>query len=403
MSAPKCRSCAAPIRLEPGKTVYDCRFCGRSNVLESSGEISGAEHSEHVLAPQSSQKVPLLLIVAVAIVSLIGVIPALLLRGEHDSVLEDSTSRASNFSWGHHAAPVFAATDDGTLLIGIIRHDGDLLVAAFDALSFERVWQTSSLGSWGEHRPHTFVAAGDEHLAITHPDQTVTLHGLKDGGLVAQTALTDRAVGICSPPGTANVTWIALADERDVALDLTSASTRNEPLPDGCVDPRVFPNRCGHGPFHGASCNYGWDLPTHSGVLLYSGLILDDLGVAHGMRDPGTATPVLVGFDPADRSVRWTRRLDEIHPNVVAAGIKLADLVDERYYAEFRLGDRTRRLSSFDARTGELIFDTAIPRSDEGVGPETLRLHASRIYLPHWNRLHVFDADTGTHLKALGH
>ncbi|MFW5879165.1 MAG: hypothetical protein ACOCVR_05020, partial [Myxococcota bacterium] len=274
-------------------------------------------------------------------------------------------------------------------------------VAAFDALSQRLKWQTPSWGDWSERFQHTHLAAAAGRLAITHPDSTVTIHDLENGELKQQLGLTDRSIGACAATEEQGKVWIGVADEQDVLVELATGDTGPGSLPSGCHDPRDVFSDCPPGPSHGAKCDSS-RLPEVPGASLSSALILDDLAVALGRRSPGTATPVLAGFDPEDLSVLWTRQLREMHPNVRTTSIDLFEMAGGRVYTEIELEDGTRRLVSLDARTGRVVFDIAYPHADEGTGASSIRVHEGRVYISRWTWLHILDTETGAHLATIG-
>src|SRR5262249_8555843 len=107
------------------------------------------------------------------------------------------------------------------------------------------------------------------------------------------------------------------------------------------------------------------ELPVHHaprvrGFQAVSVIGARDLAVAVGVKHPGTAIPMVVGFDPARRQVSWNRVLPTVDANEVAEGrpgpVELRDGTLYAYYA-LRDGQRGGRAIAIDARTGVTRWD----------------------------------------------
>jgi outer membrane protein assembly factor BamB len=110
-----------------------------------------------------------------------------------------------------------------------------------------------------------------------------------------------------------------------------------------------------------------------------------------------------VGFDPATQEIRWSRSIPAGDPRRAKSDeAKLNDLHDGTFFATYEVREGSRRLIAIDARSGDTLWDVAVPRSQDGSEERAMVVTATRIYIPHWTWLEVMDRSNGTHLGTIG-
>ncbi|MBZ0234479.1 MAG: hypothetical protein K8M05_19265, partial [Deltaproteobacteria bacterium] len=129
-----------------------------------------------------------------------------------------------------------------------------------------------------------------------------------------------------------------------------------------------------------------------------------DLGVGH--RHPGSRFPMLAGFAPGGRELRWHRLVPEGDPRAVYEGAPdFVDLVDGTGFVVYA-GARHdfARLQAFDPATGAIAWDVVIPGGARSFfTTDWIALTETRVYLAHDRyTLEVFDRATGASLGGLG-
>ena len=124
-------------------------------------------------------------------------------------------------------------------------------------------------------------------------------------------------------------------------------------------------------------------------------------GVAAGMKSPGSAVPMLVGFTPASPgrapTLRWQRGFAPGSPlEAQLTDVPTFKLAGGRVVVTYDDLAGAHHLAAIEASTGKTLWD---------VTTESLfRLGASatRVYVSRWSRLDVRDAATGALLGGVG-
>src|SRR5262249_40285365 len=126
----------------------------------------------------------------------------------------------------------------------------------------------------------------------------------------------------------------------------------------------------------------------------------DGLMIVMGTKSPGTPIPIAAAVDPKTKNILWQQ---PIPPNPAAAQAALpsaATLIRATLTTPSETTNPNQpRLIAFDAKTGSRIFDALIPRSDSGSDANYFLVTTTRIYVPHWTWLDIFDARTGAYLQ----
>jgi len=325
-----------------------------------------------------------------------------------------SVGPGERYAWDNLSVPVVLERGgaDGVLFgrTRVHRDDGSHLhVSAFDGQSLERLWVTPSLGTWSGddayRRVHVLVAGerviySDSRAGLTVADPTTgeTTHHL---------TLSDVAERIC-PGASAEEVWVQVADEQHVVVDV--ATGRSSPAADPGTCP---PDRRPSPDCRGFFAPDGWALtatclpekaaPRQAGFEAERVLRHGDDAVAVGVRRPGTEVPMALGFDPHSASVLWSRTLPAGDPQrAKAESAALTDLHTGTLVATYTQRDDSRRLIAIDARTGDTLWDVAVPRSQDGSEERAMVVTATRVYVPHWTWLEVIDRANGAHLGTIG-
>ena len=103
------------------------------------------------------------------------------------------------------------------------------------------------------------------------------------------------------------------------------------------------------------------------------------------------------------QAARWQRALVGSPPSAFEADLNAVDMAGGVLVAAYVANEpKAGRLMGVDARTGNPLWDVAIPNTDRVSDADEMTVTATRVYLPHWTWLDVFDARTGAHLATLG-
>lgn len=278
-----------------------------------------------------------------------------------------------------------------------------LYVGAFDGKTFQRLWSSPPLGASESAYLRVLFAVAGSRVLVTDANMKAHVLELASGQEVAALPLSDHAKAICPAPGGAAQVWLELADGKSVLINLQDAAAMPAPRPDWCTEPiaavsaRLHRPRAGALPAEQAPGVEGF----HAERVLRDG----EIAVAVGVRAPGTATPVLAGFEPGAQAVRWQSPLGGADRSAVKEGAPaMVDLRDGRVIAAYELTAGGWRLAALDAGSGNTLWDVELPRSRRGDGsaPEGLVVSASRVYVPHWTWLDVFDVRTGALVGTVG-
>ena len=121
-----------------------------------------------------------------------------------------------------------------------------------------------------------------------------------------------------------------------------------------------------------------------------------------GAKSPGTPVPMAMGFDPKSKKIRWQHAIAESEDptSVVAAAGRIAELVDGRLYASFRLQSDGWHFAAIDGKAGDRAWEVPIPEGNASQGMVTGT--PARIYLFHGSWLDIFDKITGRQIGTLG-
>ncbi|MGH7283874.1 MAG: hypothetical protein ACRELY_20300 [Polyangiaceae bacterium] len=83
-------------------------------------------------------------------------------------------------------------------------------------------------------------------------------------------------------------------------------------------------------------------------------------------------------------------------------GLGLVDLGGGKLVSQIQLTTGIYKLIALDAKSGSQLWDTEIPNSKDGSEADQMLVTPTRVYLPHWTWLNVFDAKTGAVIGTVG-
>ena len=303
--------------------------------------------------------------------------------------------------WGFGSGPsVFPVQidDDGVEdFVGLYRvFDGGhtLYVGGFDGATLARKWASEPLGTLSEGLTSTHAALVGSRVLVTDFRSRGHVIDVATGREVATIKLSDRARRLCPIPGSQEV-WVEVEDGKHVAVDLTSArATPSATRPPSCIADFVHPT-CG---FARAPCAPSTgDAPGTRGIWTFG----PDGGlVTLGVKMPGTPTSVAfaaggkgwVATTAADPAIEMANPFDGLG----------ADLAGGLFVAAHALVEKGARLVALDVKTGERRWDVPIPRSASGSPPRGLTATETRVYVPHWTWLDIFELKTGRVMGTVG-
>lgn len=399
----KCPSCGAPVDVDVDHGRVACDYCGTGFLVEKAEERPAPPPAQ--ANPDVSGMAVLSAVVALVLLVSFGVVGAVLGSGSSAGLeVLPGALGGEHLQWDATTLPVVVAAPERVVGRYRVLRDGDsdVHLGAWDAATLERVWHTEALGTWSESAyMHVMVEAVGDRVVHTDAWTGLVVRDAATGEELARHALADRAVSSCRVPGTDRV-WIEVANEQHVALDVATGQFGPEARPEGCPDLRMDPFQgCRFGSFHRyrprAACEDGPD-GVREGMKVEAELLAPDgARFAIGARAPGTATPLVA------RVGAWKREATDAEPRLVAEDPPLAfDLVGGDPILLVEMRDGTARLVRLDGATGATRYDVAVPRSGDGSGPDGYTISDTRVYVPHWTWLDVFDLETGAHQGTVG-
>jgi len=406
-----CPSCGAALAVPPpGATSIRCGYCGHEAMIHAappapppyvppplpvvpySMPTYGEPAPEPALPPAGASRGGAI-VLTVVIVAAIGAAIAALVMRDHGN---------GGFQWRTRAPiPVTLGGADGFVGVYASRTENDypLYVAAFDGAKLERVWKA---GPYGTTISDLEVTLAGTSIVVTDGQPSAHVLDLATGKETGKVALSDKVKRTCVPTEARGTVWIQTTDEKAVSLDLGTGVARAAPRPASCGE--APPSECEH--VHGAlaGCRAGSSAPKFDGIRPELVLAEGSDAVVVGERTPGTSTPMAIGFDPRDPKARWQKMLVGDPPASFDASLHAVDLQGGKLIAEYlKKGSKNAGfLRAIDVKTGATLWDVPVPNTDDVAEADEMRITSTRVYLPHWTWLEVFDVKTGAHLGTLG-
>jgi outer membrane protein assembly factor BamB len=401
-----CPKCGADLPVPaPGTHSIHCQYCGHeSQVIESPKE---APPPPPPVQPAAQYPLADDVVSAPAVSSSSGagvvlgiVIVAAVVLGLIGALVGSRTLGSDPFQWRATALPAAINSDGVEDFVGIYasrsEKDYPIYVAAFDGASRKELWRS---GPYGTSAYETKYAVAASWVVIADPNAKAHVLALTTGKELGAFALTDKADELCVA-GDAKAVWVGCADQKGVTIDLASLTAREAPRPAAC--PKAASD-CRNVHTALAGCADGDLGPKVEGLYPEAVLQQGDDGVVFGTRSPGTPTPMAVGFDPKSQSIRWQKPLVGTPTTAWDARLHAVDMADGRLFAEYVSKEgKAGRLMALDVKTGAVLWDVPVPNTDSVAEASEMTISATRVYLPHWTWLDIFDVKTGAHIDTLG-
>ncbi len=411
----KCPRCGADIPVPPvGARSVRCEYCGNESRVVEESEKKKLTREEleqivvRVVPPASATPPPspshtgprpkpaspaLAIAVVLVLLGLIGGAIAL--------VTSIASGGNSGFQW--RDPPVVTTVDgDGVEdFVGTVASrsetDYPIYLTAFSGATQKQLWR---YGPLGKNSYELKYAAIGSTIVLTDAAGKVHLIDAATGKEAGTVALSDKADELCTTAGPSSI-WIETADQKGTLIDVATRSAKATERPATCPK-RGFD--CDHQ--RNSGCVDARDVaPEVPGFDADFVLFEGDDAIAVGKKSPGTSIPMAVAFDLKTKAIQWKKNLVPDPPANWDARLHATDLKLGRLITNYVAADgvaKGSRLMSLDAKTGAVQWDVPVPNSEDGSDASDMTVSESRIYLPHWTWLELFDVKTGTHVTTLG-
>ncbi|PCC70861.1 hypothetical protein SAMN02745121_02673 [Nannocystis exedens] len=419
-----CPNCGAKLQPDDSKRRARCQYCGANFDLPRTTAVPPQHHANAGASP----KVVGALLSGLATTVVLGVVagyfvmspagpssisqalvpttpgaPAQTPTIGGPPVKADPMRNEADFMWDEVGGPPVIVTIDGKEhVLGRlrVRPDDQLHVAVFAADDGKERYRVGPFGSYGEAYRSTYFSVVGERLFVTDFRGKLKVFELATGKSVQDIALTDRAERFCLLEGTGESPrlYLALVDRRQFLVDAAGPALKEEKLPRACDAQGGWSPRGGDPSL--STSERLRRAPKVEGIDV-SGVHLDGaLGVARGVKSPGTAYPMAFGFDPASREVRWKSPV----PAVDLASVRERDneqdiLAGGRYFATYGEGSEHWHLAALDAKTGDRLWDNKLRSIFAVDWLRGIEATANHVFLVRMSSVEVYDAATGA-LKA---
>ncbi|AGC44021.1 hypothetical protein MYSTI_02705 [Myxococcus stipitatus DSM 14675] len=423
-----CPHCNAPFTRQAAQTHYVCGYCGLSF------DVDGSLPTAPGRPPAARNQTALMVVGGGAVVMLLGTMAAILALSAGPTETPAPRPRPpppavvtpppppvvpvpapkpvrERLEWTERDAPAFVDVNgDGTEdIVGHVRrHDETGMreyVAAFDGRTLQKLWE--SLPSEGpDASRHTKVIAQNGRLVMSE-QRTVNLLELETGKRLGRVPLSDSPRRLCIPPGDTTSVWVEVVDHQHLLFDTRTATAKPAPrAPKGCPTPPLSPETCNMSrpPEHPTSCERSSyppsDIRGFSTKYLFRS---NGYTLSLGTRWPGTQVPLVGLYAPGNRKPLWHDTVSDKDPLLLRdSAPEVGELTKDAVYIVYALEQGGLQLIRRDLRTGTIAWDVAIPHSQSLPALAAIWVRGTRVYVPHWNRLHIFDATTGDLLGAIG-
>jgi hypothetical protein len=416
-----CPNCGASLQSGPPGQPVVCRYCGHTFQpppdLAPRIIVVAAPRGRPPPVVRPARGSALSFLFAILVVCGVGFASFIKARS-HGGIANLSPSQivaaaVSNFMWDTVAGPPIPAAVGASGVEGFVgrireRGEDNLFIAAFDGASLGVVWKTPALGTYSQAYQSTYASVVGRSVVVTDYRANVHVYDLGTGKETRAVKLTDRAKGMCAPPTGKGRVWIEMSDEKDVTFDVDS----------GALSPSARPAWCPQGSGMGSDCR-GWltrgaprpgcagpeGAPKVNGFEAINVITDGDAAVALGKKHPGTSLPIVVGFDPKTKTVRWQESVASGDQTAVAASSTTSvmdALAGGRFVVPYEITSKGWHFTAFDAHSGQRLWDIAL---HSGIGiddSEGFSLSASRVYVMRTSSLEVYDAKTGASVGTIG-
>lgn len=448
----ECRNCGAPLDIKARQRFARCRYCDRQNRVQQTRTIAqhtpGGWQPPRVWTPPSHAPedskpldyhthssslwfvVPLVFVVAIGplLVAFGSELSQLFQRlfsgaGVSGPIFDDAghgpgsggyTPVGEHLQWFPQRAPepVRLNTDDTEDFVGLYKllegSEQPLFLGGFDGRTSERLWKVGPLSDLANSRHVHFAVAGSR-VIIADAAARLRVLALSDGRPISVTPLSDRAQELCVNPDNPKQVWLQQVDEKSLLIDPVAGQFTDGLRPPWCNEQPGVGSGCwsfkmGHDNARKAACLPPGKFATAAGFKADYVLSTGQQQVAFGHKHPGTRIPMLAAYASATGAVSWLRNLAQAGSPAEERTPEVSDLVDGRVIVFYELQSGGGRLQALDVTNGHALWDVPVPRSGSGHGsaPSLMRVSPSRVYLPHWTWLDVFDTNSGRGVATVG-
>jgi hypothetical protein len=429
LTAATCARCGAPLHLDPGAPKQTCSFCGNEHLFTATAPphvppVAQPPHSAFTPPPPVSANAAsaaIFLGVGVIVLFLVGGIVAASLAGRGRGSTTSSAlpggggtvPPGERLQWSSNGVNVIPARVDGDGVEDFVgryvildlsgKSTQTLFIGGFSGATFERVWKAGPYGTLSEAAGSTHFTVVGDRVAVADYRSTLHVLDVTTGKELRTVPLTDRARSVCGPLDARKQVWVEVADRNNQIVDLDTGKSEAGPRPAWC--------RNGAGVFHAHDCggaraactDQDMSAPKQGGARIDLLFTEGSTTVATGHKEPGTRTPLAMGFDLKKKTATWTTVIPTDPATVGGFDHGAGDLAGGRFFTSYELsGQMGSRLVSLDAKTGARLWDVPVIRSESGSGVDGLAATATRVYVPHWTWLDVHDASTGKLLGTVG-
>ena len=320
---------------------------------------------------------------------------------------------ATAYLWdtvGGPPLPAGAGPNGAERFVGRVRSRADdtLWIAAFDGPKVTEAWRAGPFGTYSEGYQSTFAAVVGRQVVVTDFHANAHVFDVGSGHELRSVKLSDRAKSMCAAPDGEPRVWIEVADGKNVLVDAGSGTAAPAARPAWCSDGGSSTHDCRgwlrRGPFR-PQCKAPGAAPAVSGFQAINVVEEGDTAVALGMKHPGTATPMAVGFDPKTKTVRWQGALASGDQAAVAESSTISAMdamAGGRFVAPYQITSKGWHFTALDVHTGERLWDVPLQPLVGVDYPEGFSVSATRVYVMRTSSLEVYDAKTGTLAGAIG-
>ncbi len=280
----------------------------------------------------------------------------------------------------------------------------ELFVDAYDARSVNRLWRIGPLGTYTNAYQAVHFGASGSRLVVSDAEPSLHIHDLETGAELKSLALTDRVASVCAAPPEQgkSLVWIEQVDARTHLVDLEAMTMSEAPRPEWCPDQGRA--RMWHEWTPGVDNVIATEeAPQVEGLRPEVAFVEGDAGVVFGVKETGTAFPMMAGFDPGTKAVRYKQEIAAIDPGQVRPGsAEHAALHGGRFFTVYGSGSDFWHATAFDAESGARLWHTDLRPIFAVDSINGIKATADHVFVVRTSSLEVFSADAGELLGTIG-
>ena len=423
VKALECPKCGATLAPAAGQQSYTCRYCGtnfKPAVTQaptsapppmSAPPMSAPPRPAH--DPAAAAKVVRWVLVGTSVMGVMVAGVVYLVVAKVDSAVSFSGAQVATGpaipgrpvtpkSGGrtirddNGGAPIPAKVGGQDAVLGRTRAfpEDQLYITAARADDAAPIYRVGPLGSYSDAYRGTYFAVAGERLVVSDYRPEIHVHALATGEELKSFPLTDRVEALCTSADGA-IVGVGLVDKRQHRLDVGALTLEEGAPPKGCS--------LEWDPFRRKKDPPGVKAPKVEGFTSHQILVDEGVAVSNGYKDPGTAIPQAVGFDPKTGALRWR----EVIPSVGLSGVQVrsnerAALASGRFFTVYKVGSEDTHVAAFDAASGARLWDRqlrpifAVDSIDEVVAT------ARHVFVVRTSSMDILDAATGEPRGTVG-